>query len=142
MEFVVIAVSFGLAGGVVGKIKGSSFLLWFVISAIPPFIGLLAAVFYRNEYDDLRQGRPAPRRAVHPLRKRAGIPRYTGSCAGRAGRALVPRQTSVARSWRALAAPGFVLGRGCATGTAPSLRPCQKRRSRRHERGDRCLTRH
>jgi hypothetical protein len=52
MEFVVIAVAFGLAGGVVGKVKGSSFLLWFLISAIPPFIGLLAAVFYRNEYEE------------------------------------------------------------------------------------------
>jgi hypothetical protein len=52
VEFVVIAFFFGLAGGVVGKIKGSSFLLWFLISAIPPFIGLLAAVFYRNEYEE------------------------------------------------------------------------------------------
>ena len=52
MAFVVIAFSFGLAGGVIGKVKGSSFLLWFIISAIPPFIGLLAAVAYRNEYDE------------------------------------------------------------------------------------------
>ena len=48
MAFVVIAFFFGLAGGVIGKIKGSSFLLWFLISAIPPFIGLVAAVLYRN----------------------------------------------------------------------------------------------
>jgi hypothetical protein len=52
VEFVVIAFFFGLAGGVIGKIKGSSFFLWFVIAAIPPFVGLLAAVFYRNEYDE------------------------------------------------------------------------------------------
>ena len=38
MPFLVIAFFFGLAGGVVGKVKGSSFFLWFLISAIPPFI--------------------------------------------------------------------------------------------------------
>ncbi len=82
MAFVVIAFFFGLAGGVIGKIKGSSFFLWFLISAIPPFIGLLAAVLYRNEYDelyrrcpDVRQGRGPPRRALHALRHRAGVPR-------------------------------------------------------------------
>jgi hypothetical protein len=52
MAFLVIAFCFGLAGGIVGRIKGSSFLLWFLISAIPPFIGLLAAVLYRVEYDE------------------------------------------------------------------------------------------
>jgi hypothetical protein len=51
VTFLVIAFFFGLAGGVVGKIKGSSFLLWFLLSAIPPFVGLVAAVLYRNEYD-------------------------------------------------------------------------------------------
>jgi hypothetical protein len=53
--FLVIAFFFGLAGGVVGKIKGSSFFLWFVISAIPPFAGLLAAIFYRVERDEPRR---------------------------------------------------------------------------------------
>jgi hypothetical protein len=50
--FLVIAFFFGLAGGVVGKIKGSSFFLWFLVSAIPPFAGLLAAVLYRTEHDE------------------------------------------------------------------------------------------
>jgi hypothetical protein len=52
MTFLIIAFFFGLAGGVVGRLKGSSFFLWFLISAIPPFIGLLAAVLYRIEYDE------------------------------------------------------------------------------------------
>jgi hypothetical protein len=52
MTFVVVAFFFGLAGGVIGRIKGSSFLLWFLISAIPPFVGLLAAVFSRNQFDE------------------------------------------------------------------------------------------
>ena len=53
MAFLVICFFFGLAGGVIGRLKGSSFLLWFLISAIPPFVGLLAAIFARNEYDGL-----------------------------------------------------------------------------------------
>ena len=64
MAFVVIAFFFGLAGGVIGRIKGSSFLLWFLISAIPPFVGLLAAVFYRNEYDEPHRRCPTCRRIV------------------------------------------------------------------------------
>ena len=51
MAFLVICLFFGLAGGVVGKIKGSSFFVWFLVSAIPPYIGLLAAVLYRVERD-------------------------------------------------------------------------------------------
>lgn len=49
---VVLMVFFGLAGGYVGRMKGSSFFLWFAISAIPPFFGLLAAIFYRFERDE------------------------------------------------------------------------------------------
>jgi hypothetical protein len=52
MAFLVICFFFGLAGGVIGRMKGSSFLLWFLISAIPPWVGLLAAVFYRYERDE------------------------------------------------------------------------------------------
>ena len=58
MAFVIICLFFGLAGGVVGRLKGSSFLLWFLISAIPPFIGLLAAFAYRVEYDEPRRRCP------------------------------------------------------------------------------------
>ncbi len=58
MAYVVIAVCFGLAGGFVGKLKGSSFVLWFLISGIVPFFGLLAAIFYRFERDELRRACP------------------------------------------------------------------------------------
>ena len=64
MAFIVIAFFFGLAGGVIGKIKGSSFFLWFTIAAIPPFIGLIAAVFYRNEYDQPHRRCPTCRKIV------------------------------------------------------------------------------
>ena len=58
MTYLVIAFFFGLAGGVVGRIKGSSFLLWFLISGILPGVGLLAAVLYRYERDELRRQCP------------------------------------------------------------------------------------
>ncbi len=56
--YIVIALSFGLAGGIVGKIKGSSFLIWFIIAAVVPVVGLLTAIVYRSERDELR--RPCP----------------------------------------------------------------------------------
>lgn len=58
MALIFLAICFGFAGGIVGKIKGSSFVLWFLISAIPPFVGLLAAVFYRFDRDELRRECP------------------------------------------------------------------------------------
>jgi len=59
MAYVVIAVCFGLAGGIVGRLKGSSFFLWFLISAILPFLGLAAALLYR--YDSEEPERQCPR---------------------------------------------------------------------------------
>jgi hypothetical protein len=56
--YVVIAICFGLAGGIVGKIKGSSFLLWFLISGLVPFFGLMTAIVYRFERDELRRQCP------------------------------------------------------------------------------------
>jgi hypothetical protein len=52
VAFLVIALGFGLAGGMVARIKGTSFLLWFVISAVLPFLGLLAAVLYRVDSEE------------------------------------------------------------------------------------------
>ena len=64
MAYLVICFFFGLSGGIVGKIKGSSFFLWFLISAIVPFIGLLAALLYRNDRDELRRQCPGCGRVV------------------------------------------------------------------------------
>lgn len=54
----VILFFFGLAGGIVGRIKGSSFFLWFLISGLIPFFGLLAAICYRFENQELRRQCP------------------------------------------------------------------------------------
>jgi hypothetical protein len=56
--YVTIALSFAIAGGIVGKIKGSSFWLWFLISGLVPFIGLAAAILYRFESDEPRRACP------------------------------------------------------------------------------------
>lgn len=58
LGYVVIAVCFGIAGGIVGRLKGSSFLLWFLISGAVPIFGLLAALAYRFERDELRRKCP------------------------------------------------------------------------------------
>ena len=64
MAAVVILLFFGLAGGVVGRLKGSSFLMWFLISACVPFLGLLAAVCYRWDNRELRRQCPDCGRVV------------------------------------------------------------------------------
>lgn len=58
MAYLAIAFCFGLAGGIVGRIKGSSFVLWFLISAVVPFFGLMAAIAYRYERDEPRRQCP------------------------------------------------------------------------------------
>jgi ribosomal protein S27AE len=58
VAYLVLAFSFALAGGLVGKIKGSSFFIWFLISGILPVIGLAAALLYRVERDELRRQCP------------------------------------------------------------------------------------
>jgi DNA-directed RNA polymerase subunit RPC12/RpoP len=58
LGYVVIAIAFGVAGGIVGRIKGSSFLLWFLISGAVPIFGLMAAIAYRSERNELRRKCP------------------------------------------------------------------------------------
>jgi len=58
LGLLVILFFFGLAGGIVGRIKGSSFFIWFLVSALVPFLGLLTAIFYRFEDQELRRQCP------------------------------------------------------------------------------------
>ena len=48
-EYVVIAVCFALATGIIGRGKGSSFWLWFLIGGALPVLGLIAVILYRSE---------------------------------------------------------------------------------------------
>jgi hypothetical protein len=47
--YVLIAVTFGLATGIIGRAKGSSFWIWFLVGGALPGLGLIAVVLYRNE---------------------------------------------------------------------------------------------
>ena len=58
MAYLVIAFSFALAGGLVGRLKGSSFVLWFLISGILPVLGLAAALLYRYDTDEPERACP------------------------------------------------------------------------------------
>lgn len=47
--YVIIAISFGLATGIVGRSKGSSFWIWLAVGTVIPILGLVAAILYRGE---------------------------------------------------------------------------------------------
>ena len=55
---IVILTSFGLSAGIIGKLKGSSFWLWFAAGFFVPFLGVIAALLSRNERDELRRQCP------------------------------------------------------------------------------------
>jgi hypothetical protein len=58
VEVLVILFFFGLSAGVVARIKGSSFFIWFMIGAVLPGIGTIAAALYRNERGEPRRACP------------------------------------------------------------------------------------
>jgi peptidoglycan/LPS O-acetylase OafA/YrhL len=62
--YLIFALWFGIATGVVGRIKGSSAILWFLIGSAVPVIGLVCAVLYRSERDELRRQCPRCGRLV------------------------------------------------------------------------------
>jgi hypothetical protein len=55
MQWLVLMFFFGLSAAVIGKIKGSSFFIWFFVGAALPVLGVLAAVLYRYERDEPRR---------------------------------------------------------------------------------------
>ena len=54
LYYLVLLFFFGLATGIVGKIKGSSFAIWFLVGSCLPVAGLLAAILYRWERQEPR----------------------------------------------------------------------------------------
>ena len=64
LAYVAIALWFGLCGGIVGRIKGSSFFIWFLISAVVPGLGLITALVYRSDKEELRRECPGCGRIV------------------------------------------------------------------------------
>lgn len=51
-EWVLIAVSFGLATGIIGRSKGGSFFIWFLVGTVLPGLGLIAVFMSRNEINE------------------------------------------------------------------------------------------
>ena len=48
-EYLFIALLFGLATGIIGRAKGSSFWIWLVVGTVLPLFGLIAVVLHRSE---------------------------------------------------------------------------------------------
>jgi hypothetical protein len=49
VEYAALAFLCGLSAAVIGKLKGSSFFIWFLVGLVLPLLGTLAAIFYRSE---------------------------------------------------------------------------------------------
>ncbi len=58
MIYLTLCLLSGFAGGFVGRVKGSSFFLWFAISAVLPILGVIGALLYRVDRDELRRQCP------------------------------------------------------------------------------------
>ena len=50
--YVLIALLFGLATGFVGRGKGSSFFIRFLVGTVLPLLGLIAVILYRSEHGE------------------------------------------------------------------------------------------
>jgi endogenous inhibitor of DNA gyrase (YacG/DUF329 family) len=50
--YLIIALLFGIATAIIGRRKGSSFFLWFVVGTVLPIFGLIAVVLYRSEHTE------------------------------------------------------------------------------------------
>ncbi len=52
MPYLILAASFGLATGIIGRGKGSSFFIWLLIGGVLPGLGLIAVILYRPETEE------------------------------------------------------------------------------------------
>jgi hypothetical protein len=50
--YLIIALSFGIATAVIGRAKGSSFFIWFLVGTVLPILGLIAVILYRSEREE------------------------------------------------------------------------------------------
>jgi hypothetical protein len=50
--YVLIALTFGIATGVIGRAKGSSFLIWLLVGTVLPLLGLIGVILYRPEQEE------------------------------------------------------------------------------------------
>jgi hypothetical protein len=52
MAYVIIAICFGLSTAFIGKAKGMSFWIWFMVGLVLPILGLVAVMLFRVEADE------------------------------------------------------------------------------------------
>lgn len=57
-SFLILLFFCGLSAAVIGKIKGSSFFLWFLVGFCLPLLGTMAALLYRFEQNVPRRACP------------------------------------------------------------------------------------
>ncbi len=58
MIYILVALWFGIATGIIGRIRGSSFFIWFIVGVVAPVIGVFIALLYRSERDEVRRQCP------------------------------------------------------------------------------------
>lgn len=58
VEYVLFALGSAIAGGLIGRRKGSSFWIWASVAAVVPVLGIVAALLYRSERDEPRRACP------------------------------------------------------------------------------------
>lgn len=51
-EWVILALCFGIATGIIGRAKGGSFFIWMLVGAVLPVLGLMAVILFRNEINE------------------------------------------------------------------------------------------
>lgn len=56
--YVVFAICCAIGAGIIGRGRGQSFWIWFMIALVLPIIGNLAALLSRNENDEPRRQCP------------------------------------------------------------------------------------
>ena len=64
MIYLLLAVWFGFATGLIGRVRGSSFFIWFLIGVVVPVLGMFVALLYRRETDEVRRQCPTCGRLV------------------------------------------------------------------------------
>jgi hypothetical protein len=52
LPWIVIALSSGIATGVIGRAKGSSGWIWFIVGLVLPLLGLVAVILFRSEREE------------------------------------------------------------------------------------------
>jgi hypothetical protein len=58
VDFVLIALAFGVATAAIGRLKGGSLFIWFLVGTALPGIGILAALLMRDERREARRRCP------------------------------------------------------------------------------------